>query len=119
MGVPPPIPPDEAQRLQTLEELALLGSAPERAYDTLVALAARLLHAPIAVVNLVGADAQWAKAAVGMAYGEVHAREHSFCAHAIGGEDDPLLVPPPPAPPRLPPRHAPGEGGPRLFARAK
>ena len=86
-----PVADTEPQRLAALRSTGLLGSAADSAFDELVALAARLLGAPIAAFNLVDADRQWTKAGSGMANGDQAPRADSFCAHAIVG-DGPFVV---------------------------
>jgi hypothetical protein len=85
-----PLPYNEAQRLDALRACRILDSAPERSFDGLVELAARLTQAPMAVLSLVDHTRQWFKARVGL---DVHEtpRAHSFCAHAIL-QPTPLIV---------------------------
>jgi GAF domain len=84
------VPIDEPHRLASLRACAILDSAPERAFDGLVMLAARLTKAPIALLSLVDHSRQWFKARVGLETQETP-REQSFCAHAIL-EPTPLIV---------------------------
>lgn len=77
-----PLPPDEKTRLEYLEALAVLDTAPEPAFERLVKLAAQLTGAPIALVSLVDEHRQWFKAKVGIEESQTP-REHAFCAHAI------------------------------------
>ena len=82
---------DESLRLQALYELELLDTEPEERFDRLTRLAAAVFGVPIAVVNLVDADRQWAKACIGLDNRESpHAV--SFCARAIVS-DEALVVP--------------------------
>lgn len=87
----PPIPENEAQRLDTLRRYEILDSEPEPAFDELTALAAKLLDMPMALVTLVDEDRQWFKAQLGIDGSETQ-RNDSFCAHALGKAD--LLVVP-------------------------
>jgi len=82
-------PLDETLRLQALHELRLLDTEPEERFDRITRLAAALFDVPIAVVNLIDADRQWAKACVGMPEREAP-RAVSFCARAVERGD--LLV---------------------------
>lgn len=84
--IAPPVPPDEAQRLAALLDLAVLDSGAEERFDRLTRLAARLLDVPIALVSLIDADRQWFKSRVGLDVAETP-REVSFCAHAIMTDD--------------------------------
>jgi hypothetical protein len=85
-----PLPTDEPQRLAVLRACEILDSAPERAFDALVMLAARLTRAPIALLSFVDQSRQWFKARVGLEAQETP-REQSFCAHAIL-QSTPLIV---------------------------
>jgi formate hydrogenlyase transcriptional activator len=75
---------DEAARLAALGAYEILDSPPERAFDDLVALAARICGAPMAAISLVDADRQWFKARIGLPLSQT-ARDVAFCAHAILG----------------------------------
>jgi len=86
----PDIPVDEARRLTALHATRLLGSAPEEAFDRITRMAARLLHAPTALVSLVDKDVQWFKSRCGFEGSET-ARDISFCGHTIL-EHEPLVV---------------------------
>jgi len=85
-GVPnlitPPIPQDEALRLQTLREYDILDSLEEQAFNDITFLASWICSAPIAVITLIDTDRQWFKAKVGVQATQTP-REHAFCAHAI------------------------------------
>lgn len=87
----PPVPANETQRLDTLRRYDILDTEAEPAFDDLVALAARLLDMPMALVTLVDEDRQWFKAQLGIG-GSGTDRNDSFCAHALGNPD--LLVVP-------------------------
>jgi PAS domain-containing protein len=58
----PSKPEDEESRLQELRDLQILDTAPERNFDELVDLVAKILDVPIALVSLVDEDRQWFKA---------------------------------------------------------
>lgn len=73
-----------------LDALHLLDTPPEPVFDRVTRLASRLLDVPMAMFSLVDADRQWFKSRVGMIESET-AREHAFCAHAIG-MSKPLVV---------------------------
>ena len=81
--------PKEHLRLQSLQRLEVLDSAPEESFDRIVATVTRLFHAPIALVSLVDEQRQWFKACIGMDTRQTD-RSLSFCAHAI--ESDSVLI---------------------------
>lgn len=86
-----PIPENEAQRLQWLRQCAILDTLPETMFDEAAQLAAALCRVPTAAINLIDADRQWSKAAVGQDKTQ-DPRAFSFCAHAIL-QPDLLVVP--------------------------
>jgi PAS domain S-box-containing protein len=79
----------EAARLAALEDHAVLDTPPEPAFDSLVAIAARLCGTPIALVSLVAEQRQWFKARLGIEVCETPV-DQAVCAHAIQGSG--LLV---------------------------
>ena len=87
----PPLPENEAARIEALRAYEILDTAPEAAFDDLARLAAQICGTPVALVSLVDSERQWFKAAVGTDIRET-SREVSFCAHAIL-EDDVMVVP--------------------------
>jgi phosphoribosyl 1,2-cyclic phosphodiesterase/GAF domain-containing protein len=88
----PPIPDDEAERVESLKRLGILDTAPEERFDRHTRIAAALFRVPIALVSLVDADRQWFKSCFGTDVCE-SSRETSFCAHAIASNSDVLVVP--------------------------
>lgn len=84
-----PTPADEPERLRALAATRLLDSPPDAAFDAITRAAAHSLDVPIAWVTLLDVNRQWWKSCHGVTFGEA-AREDSFCAYAILGED--LLV---------------------------
>ena len=72
----------EAERLAALDRYAILDTGREPAFDDVAALAADLLDAPIAVVNLIAADRQWFKAEVGIG-ADTLPLDVSICRHAL------------------------------------
>ena len=81
----------ELDRLQTLQEAAILDTPAEEAFDRLAALAAEIFEAPIALISLVDADRQWFKARVGLDACST-SRDSSFCAYAIKGGPSSVMV---------------------------
>lgn len=86
-----PLPPDEEQRLSSLQNLRIMGTAAEAAWDHLAEMASKLCKTPISLVSLVGEKRQWFKARVGLEAQETP-REYAFCAYALL-EEDPFVVP--------------------------
>jgi GAF domain-containing protein len=86
-----PVPANESERLAALRRYRVLDTLPERDFDDLTFLAARICGTPIALVTLVDADRQWFKAKVGIDAKET-SREVAFCSHAIL-QSDLLIVP--------------------------
>lgn len=80
----------ETERLAALHSYRILDTAPERGFDDLVEVAARLFDTPIALVSLVDEHRQWFKARVGLEE-EQTPRELAFCRYTIQG-DDPFVV---------------------------
>ncbi len=77
-----PLPPNEAQRLETLRGYDVLDTPPESAFDDLTLLAAQICQVPIALVTLIDESRQWFKSKIGLSATET-SRDFSFCAHAI------------------------------------
>jgi PAS domain S-box-containing protein len=72
----------EKARLEDLEQLQVMDTPEEIAYDEIAQIAATMFDAPMALVSLVDDRRQWFKARKGMALKET-VREHAFCARAI------------------------------------
>jgi diguanylate cyclase (GGDEF)-like protein len=89
--IPPPLPTDEASRLESLRALNILDTAAEERFDRLTRLAKRLFDVPIALISLVDANRQWFKSCQGLGVTETP-REVSFCGHAILG-DEVMVIP--------------------------
>jgi PAS domain S-box-containing protein len=81
---------DERARLDALGAYEILDTVPEPEYDDLPRLAAQICDTPMAIFTLVDDARQWFKASAGLCIRET-ARCHSFCSHAIEG-DDPFIV---------------------------
>ena len=76
------LPWTEFDRLAALESYAILDTPVEPEFDDIARLAAEILEAPIAVVNLIADGRQWFKAEIGIGARELPL-DVSICAHAI------------------------------------
>jgi signal transduction histidine kinase len=76
----------ERDRLAALHAYGVLDTPAESDFDDIAVLAAQLCRTPIAAVTLVDQDRQWFKARIGLEVGET-AREDSFCARAMHGDE--------------------------------
>ncbi|MFO1488192.1 MAG: GAF domain-containing protein [Verrucomicrobiota bacterium] len=81
----------EIQRIKVLWDYDVLDTVPERVFDDLTELAAKICNAPIALISLIDEERQWFKAKVGISVQET-SRDISFCSHAIQS-DGLFLVP--------------------------
>ena len=73
---------EESERLDALYDYEVLDTQPEAAFDHLVALAARLMDVPVAMISLIDRDRQWLKARRGVEAVQIP-REVSFCKHVV------------------------------------
>jgi diguanylate cyclase len=82
-----PLPPEESERLRSLQRLQILDTAPEDAFNALVEAAAAVTGSAISLISLVDTDQQWFKANIGLPGVSQTPRELAFCAHAILADD--------------------------------
>lgn len=87
---PPIDEPAETRRLVALHALGLLDSDPDREFDAVAALAARLLDKPIAAVTFVDGDRVWCKAIEGLK-ADSEPRDISYCTWTITS-DAPTVI---------------------------
>ncbi len=78
-----PLPSDEAERLTSLHAHVIMNTGADPYLDNLTRITARKLHVPIALVNLLDSDRQWAKAACGLPHGYEVPRHLAFCSYTI------------------------------------
>jgi len=87
----PELPGNDAARVATLQSLNILDTPRDDRFDRYTRIAARIFDMPIVLISLVDDSRQWFKSTEGLDVEET-ARDISFCAHAILG-DDVLEVP--------------------------
>ncbi|MDE1943208.1 MAG: sensor domain-containing diguanylate cyclase [Betaproteobacteria bacterium] len=73
---------DERLRLAAIQNLGILDTPPDGAYDRLTRLAGRLFSVPIAIVTVVDVDRIWFKSRLGLDVTEV-GRDPGLCASCI------------------------------------
>lgn len=76
-------PDEEWARLGAVRRYEVLATPPDRAFDRVVALAARLLRVPIAAVTIVDEDRIWFKACHGLGDLREIPREPGLCSSAV------------------------------------
>lgn len=81
-----PIPENEIERLKALGQYAILGSLPEKEYDSITQLACYICGTPIAVVSLIDEESLWFKSSIGLDATETP-RDSSFCQYTIMGDE--------------------------------
>lgn len=86
------VSPEEDRRLAAVRRYEILGTPPDRAFDRVAALAARLLGMPAASVTIVGEDRIWFKAAYGLDGVREIGRDRGLCASAVCS-DNTLVIP--------------------------
>ena len=72
----------DTERLTALDRYSILDTPPEQGFDDLARLAAELLGAPMAAVNLIAEGRQWFKAEVGLGVREMPL-DNSICARVM------------------------------------
>jgi two-component system, NtrC family, sensor kinase len=83
--------PQEELRLNSLNELNILDSLPEKEYDQITYLVSQICNVPIALISLVDKERQWFKSKIGIESTET-SRDVALCAHAILNKNG-LVVP--------------------------
>ena len=82
---------DDADRLAVVESTGLVGKKDIAEFDDISAMVAATLHAPVAQVTLLESIRSWFVSSHGFPADE-SPTEISFCAHALVGDREPLIV---------------------------
>lgn len=80
----------ERERLAAVRRYNILDTPPERPFDRITAMAARVLHVPIAILTIVDLDRIWFKSKQGIENEQVD-RDLGLCASCIL-QDRPWIV---------------------------
>lgn len=78
----PPVPQNEAERLQVLKGYKLLDTAADPAFDRFTQLASIICETPISLITLLDENRQWFKSNIGLQLSET-SREDAFCSYTI------------------------------------
>ncbi|WP_052471226.1 sensor histidine kinase [Winogradskyella sp. PG-2] len=89
--IKPDIPDNENERIKALQNLNLLDTLEEDAYDQLTLIASQICDVPIALVSLIDSSRQWFKSHHGLDVRETP-KDIAFCAHAINKPEEILIV---------------------------
>lgn len=95
-----PLPMAEAERARIIRAYDLAGYRNSGALDDLAGFAAELCGTPVALVSVVEEEIQQFLATVGIDVDQTP-RDTSFCAHAMVGRDETMIVPDARADPRF------------------
>lgn len=87
----PPIPDNEAERLNAVASYHLMGTLPEKDFDDIARIASEICNVPLSLVTLMGEDRQWFKGHFGTTLDQ-NLRDIAFCSYTIMEPDEPLIV---------------------------
>ncbi|SIR11934.1 PAS domain-containing protein [Alkalispirochaeta americana] len=91
MAATEPIKAGEKERIGTLESYGIAGTAPEKAYDDIAALAAVITKAPFAYITFIDTEQLWFKSTRGFSSDSME-RQDSYCQHVLR-LGKPLMIP--------------------------
>ena len=87
----PPVPANEAARLNALRRTRLLDTPPEEAFDRVTRRLSEIFDAPISLMSLIDEDRQFWKSQHGLpadlAAAGAHTRETSICGHVVAANE--------------------------------
>jgi len=89
--ISPTIPADDQERVKALRSYDILHTEREDAYDQITELASHLTDTPISLISLVDKEEVWFKSSYGLDI-KTSTRDVSFCGHAVGKEDQMLVL---------------------------
>lgn len=85
-----PKPENEAERLEAVLSLKLMGTPAEERFDRYTRFARLLFNVPISYVSVLGEDVQWFKSIQGLELNQ-SPRDTSFCSHTLL-EDEMMVI---------------------------
>jgi EAL domain-containing protein (putative c-di-GMP-specific phosphodiesterase class I)/GGDEF domain-containing protein len=85
------MPQDEEARLQALQRLNLLDTAPSESFDRITRMAGQIFGLPIAAVSLTDRDRQWFKSRIGISHQSIP-RDKAPCAQ-VAETGETVLIP--------------------------
>ncbi|MGN8225724.1 GAF domain-containing sensor histidine kinase [Gracilimonas sp. BCB1] len=83
-----PLPDNESERQEIVEEYNILDTLPEKEFDSLVELAAIVTESSMSQMNILDHNRQWTKAAFGLESGTDCDRSEAVCAHTILADEN-------------------------------
>jgi CheY-like chemotaxis protein/signal transduction histidine kinase len=84
---------DELRRLLVLRSYLVLDSERQESFERVTGLASRIFKCPMSLISLVDLGRQWFMSNRGLGDTRETKRKYAFCAHAIMGKEDFLIVP--------------------------
>ncbi|WP_116106261.1 sensor histidine kinase [Lewinella sp. IMCC34191] len=88
----PAIPSNEEARVRALHAYNILDTLPERQFDNIVNLAAKICGTPVSLISLVDSDRCWFKAKIGVGQMTEAPRRIAYAAHAINSPTEQMVV---------------------------
>ncbi len=81
----------EGERRDAMARYNIIDTAPEREFDDIVSMAARICGVPVALIAFIDNERMWFKAKTGTDLTEIP-RKQSFCSYAVLKPDSPLII---------------------------